>query len=210
MRKKAQTREPVWLIINIEPVEDKISNEEFGDIEQNFESYTGWTQKTNSRGSHFLQYTEVEYTTDKLNVISRVEYNQQAVKSIHRTKSVLLTSTTQLEQPFEAWTICNSAVEWTEIDKDDLPTTVTPTSVKILHEKIFEKGPWLIRLVRSWLGNNIIEAEQKQRGGSKTCVFSISVELIKPWELIEERGSTDINISGAFIQRIMACLESIK
>ena len=159
MRKKAQTREPIWIVANIVPLEDGISKEEFTDIEKNLESYSGWVQRSNSRGSHFTQFTEVEYIVNKQNIISRVEFNQETVTTNHRSKHVLLSIEKSISEPFDAWSIHVGAISWVKIHSDDLPTTVNPNIVRVIHEKVFEKGPWIIRIVRTWTGENIIETE---------------------------------------------------
>jgi hypothetical protein len=207
MRKKAQTREPIWINANVQTMDNSpISKQEFAELEDYLETYTGWLHLNS--GNHFTQFTEVEYDVGLQHLITRIEYSTKDVKKIHRTKTIEKEiHITNFADPLDAWKVNLQAISWTDIESDKLPTHVNPTIINIIHEKLFEKGPWAFRLTRTWSSNDIISAEQKQRGGSETCTFGISIELLKPWDLIEERASTDESISGAFIQRILTCLE---
>jgi hypothetical protein len=209
MRKNAQLRTPVWITASIVPADgDRLSKSEFADTEEALEKYLGWTKCPNQK--QFSQFAEVDYEVGKLNVFSRVEYTIPAIKTIHRRKINLLDITSSAPDPYDAWTVKASAISYDEISIDQLPLAVTPTQVKIIHEKLFSKGVWIIRLMRAWIGKNIVEAEEIQRGGSLTCSYEIQIELEKPWDLLEERGSSDFAISGGFAQRVLECLKCME
>jgi DNA-directed RNA polymerase II subunit RPB1 len=209
MRKQAQLCQPVWIITEVFPIdEDSLSAEEFGDIESVLESYGGWIQKP--KAGQFVQCTEVEYDIGEKRIFSRVEYTLAEIKAKHRVKTVLKQIDCFVAEPMDAWTTVTRAITFQDVSADDLPTTVTPQSVRVCQEKIFEKGAWIIRLSRVWRGANIVDAEEKQRGGSKSCTFHLSVEMVRPWDLMEERGGTDIALTGGIVERVMSCLNCIK
>ena len=209
MRRQAQLCVPVWIVANVHPTdEDSMSMEEFGDIEAVLESYIGWLHRP--RGGNFVQFTEVDYEIEDRHFLSRVEYCTAEIRATHRIQTTHLKVESPVPEPMDAWSTTATAVTWQEISSDDLPTTVTPTKVRISQEKIFEKGAWIIRLSRRWSAQNIVEAEKIQRGGSKTCDFKLSIEMVKPWDLMEERGGTDMALCGGIVQRVLSCLRCIK
>jgi DNA-directed RNA polymerase II subunit RPB1 len=209
MRRHAQNRIPVWINAEIIPGDgDLITKTEFRDIENALESYNGWTRCPQMK--HFSQFSEVEYDVDGVLLMSRVEYALPSIRSQHRRRTVLSSIDCAAPDPYDAWLVRGTAITYDEISVDQLPLAVTPHEVKIVQEKSFSKGCWVIRLSRTWTGKNIVEAEESQRGGSSTCVFSINIELEKPWDILETRGSSDISISGGFSQRVLYCLQSIE
>lgn len=209
MRRQAQLCQPVWIITDVFPTEeDSLSAEEFSDIETLLESYGGWIQKP--KGGQFVQCTEVEYDIGEKRIFSRVEYSLADIRAKHRVKTVLNQVDAFVPEPMDAWSSTTRAITFQDISADDLPTTVNPQNVRVCQEKVFEKGAWIIRLSRIWRGENIVEAEQKQRGGSKSCSYHLSVEMVRPWDLMEERGGTDAALAGGIVERIMSCLKCIK
>ena len=96
------------------------------------------------------------------------------------------------------------------VHEDTLPTSVEPKRLRIVQEKRFEKGVWAILLQRSWTGKTIIEAEENQRNGSKSCTFHMRIELVKPWDLLEQRGSTNKAMASAMLERLLQCLHALE
>jgi hypothetical protein len=209
MRRQAQLCQPVWIITDVFPTdEDSLSSDEFSDIETMLESYGGWIQKP--KGGQFVQCTEVEYDIGEKRIFSRVEYSLADIRAKHRVKTILKQIEAFVPEPMDAWSSTTRAITFQDISSDDLPTTVTPQNVRVCQEKVFEKGAWIIRLSRIWRGENIVEAEQKQRGGSQSCSYHLSIEMVRPWDLMEERGGTDAALAGGIVERIMCCLKCIK
>ena len=209
MREHAQNILPVWISLEIVPTGDEtISIEEFADVENALESYSGWLHKP-KRGN-FNQFSEIEFDYENKRVVSKIEYSETGIFTTHFYVNHLKKVHFELLQPYDAWSANCSAESRVEILSENLPSNVIPDSVIILQEKIFEKGAWIIRLSKKWFGKNIVEAEQKQRSGSKTCSFHISIELKKPWDLLEIRGSTDLRIGGGFLERVHYILNTIQ
>ena len=208
MREHAQNILPVWINLELIPTEENLSVEEFSDVENALESYSGWLNKP-KRGN-FNQYSEIEFDFENKRVISKVHYSETGIFTTHFFKTNLKQCSFEMLHPFDVWSARATAEGRIEIQNENLPSNVIPESVIISQEKIFEKGAWVIRLAKKWAGKNILEAEQKQRCGSKTCTFHIYVELKSPWDLLEIRGSTDNRIAGGFIERIQFIFNCIQ
>ena len=209
MRKNAQQRVPVCITASIYPADGELlTKSEFRDLENSLEKYSGWTRSPDS--NQFTQFSEVEYRVGHMNVISRVQYSVPTIKTIHQNRTILSNFEASAPNPYDAWCMGGKAVVIEEIALEQLPLAVTPTMIRIIQEKVYAKGFWLIRLSRIWTGNNIVEAEERQRGGSSSCAFVIEIELENPWELMELRGSSDTAISAAFCARVLECLQNIE
>ena len=114
-----------------------------------------------------------------------------------------------LPHPYNLWKIRAKACIKNVIENEMLPISVTPQKVKITHNKEYEKGPWKIKLSKYWEAENNLEAESLQLKGSKYAKFKVEVELKKPWELMEQRGSSDNAMSGAILERAFYLINSI-
>ena len=205
MRLKAPQKIPVWIRLKLWPKERNISVEEFEKIENALETYKGWV--SGPRGNHFLQTTHAIYESSGKRCTTRVEYNENAFLAKSACIETFCNSNFELLEPFSSWKAKIRAISFHFLGEKDLPASILPTSVKIRQEKIFEKESWIIRLYKEWEARDILSAETLQREGSKACSFNLQIELDKPWDLLEERGSSDEAISLGFIERIAACLE---
>jgi len=206
MRQKAQQKTPVWIVCEVLPHEGSMSLEEFVDIEQQLDSYNGWISKP----KQFTQHSVVQYTVGDKLIESTVTYCPSALKTSHKSTTKLSSSTTNLLEHFDAWMLSCHASTWTDVSIDSIPTSVTPQSLEIRQEKLYEKGAWMTRLSRVWKGSNIVEAETNQRLGSKSCSYSLSIELVRPWDLLEQRGSTDAAIAMSIVKHVTSCLFCIR
>jgi len=209
MRKHAQRRMPVWVAATLWPLDAApMGADEFGDIDQALSDYTGWTERP-ALGD-FRQVTVVDFfVNDTQRVESSVQYDGASVCTTQRTREQLAHASAALPAPCDAWELRGSAFTWQDVPLGSLPPSVTPVSVSIRQEKRFVKGAWTFRLTRAWEGVDNIRAEALQRGGARTASHSVAVELEKPWELLEVRGSTDAAMAGAMLERAVACIQTI-
>jgi hypothetical protein len=206
MRKFALSRLPIWVTTTIFPVEDEMNYEEFNDIESRLCFYRGWTEFS----KHFVQITEVDYEVQDKKMISFVQFKDSVIVTAHKECEVYESFTNDLPAPYDQWKITGKATSWKSVSADELPISVSPTSVRIIHQKSFIKGAWKINIMKIWKASNTVEAESLQLGGSKSASFSVEIELSKPWELMEKRGSIDVAIASSMMERIFYCLDSIK
>ena len=207
MRKCALDRIPVWIKCDLLPMGDEMSFEEFDDVEKLLVSYKGWTKWS----KQFSQMTDVIYLTDDTQINSKVEFINDMIVMEHFANHIYDEFEMQLPEPYNLWKIKGCAETRKKIPSEYLPASVEPVSVKICQYKHFDKGPWRIRLCKNWAAKNNIEAEKLLLSGTKNATsFEVIIELIEPWKLMEERGSTDISMSAAMIERVNYCLDAIK
>lgn len=93
-----------------------------------------------------------------------------------------------------------------------LPTRVRPKWVGIKQRKVYRKGPWAFTLTRLWGGSNNVEAEAQQMASLRALsgdtkqrdltIYEVEVELASPFDVLEQRGTSDASIAHALLARI--------
>jgi hypothetical protein len=229
MRKHAQKRVPVWVSCDVVPAssdedddDDAIADPsapkattadvagggmsaaEYSDIETAMDAYMGWTERP-----RYVQVTEVYYTSHDKPVVSRVSFVDGGVRTQHEVTAIQETAATPLPAPLDAWALRGRAYTRQAVSVTTLPASIVPARVRVCHNKAFAKGCWTITLTRAWEARTNLEAEALQRGGSATATFHLSIELSAPWDLMEERGSTNAAMAMAMVQRATSCLACI-
>lgn len=224
MRKHAQKRVPVWVSCDVvlacsaadgddggdgaiaagSTGDDGMNAAEYADIEAAMDAYMGWAERP-----RYVQVTEVHYTSHEKPVVSRVSFVDGGVRTQHEVTSIQELAAVPLEAPLDAWALRGCAYTRQAVAVSTLPASVVPSRVRICHNKAYVKGSWTITLTRAWEGRNNLEAEARQRGGSVTATFHVRIELTTPWELMEERGSTNVAMAASMVQRAIACLSCI-
>lgn len=209
MRQQSQSQKPVWISCSLhhrKRAHGNIHATEFENIEKCLETYKGWASLTSQR--QFTQYVDVFYDIGEGNEMStRIDHSKSLISTTHRKSCTLLT----IDEcdVNENWSIKGTAVNYVSCDNDELPQYVRPKSVKIIQQKQFLKGSWLIELSKVWAAENIVDAEALQKFGSKTCIFNVRIEIQKPWNLLELRGSSDKALACGILERAASLLDVI-
>jgi hypothetical protein len=209
MRQQSQLQKPVWItctLQNRKKSQGFISSADFESIEKCLETYKGWASLNSQR--QFTQFVDVLYDIGEGNeMATRIDHSKSLITTAHR-KSVTLLSVDDC-MINEQWFIKGNAIHYVICDNETLPQYVRPKSVKIIQQKQFLKGSWLIELSKVWVADNIVDAEALQKFGSKSCEFNVNIEIQKPWNLLELRGSSDIALACGIMERAASILEII-
>jgi DNA-directed RNA polymerase II subunit RPB1 len=204
MRQQAQSRIPILVRSALLHKNKELNKTQFECINERLHSYSGWSSMP--KNGNFVQFVDVEYIVDNKQIETRVDYSNNLILTKHVSKTVLLEHECLIDK---SWKINSSAIITKSFEGEDLPSFVQPKNVKILQEKHYQKGSWLFRICKIWEGENIIDAEASQRNGSQTCKYEIYLEILKPWNLLELRGSSDVAIACAIIQRMSILIENL-
>jgi DNA-directed RNA polymerase II subunit RPB1 len=204
MRQQAQSRIPILVKSALVNNNNEINKLQFDQIDELLQSYSGWSLMP--KGGNFVQFVDVEYNVDDTLILTRVDYSNNLILTKHVSKTILLENQCSIDKH---WNIKSSAILTKSFEGEDLPPFVQPKHIKILQEKHYQKGAWLFRICRTWEGANIIDAEASQRNGSRTCKYEIYLEILKPWNLLELRGSSDVAIACGIIQRLSMLIENL-